>query len=134
MPSFHLWPMSAFLHIYYQLASLWCHNSLLKAVCHWGNILATCSMLHCWTSLAQFHWFSRRQHVACNFVRSTGGNKLPCCLSHATSFSVLPVVERLPTCHGKSVVLKATKWAEAKENRWLHRKLRKLSSSMGCML
>ena len=40
----------------------------LTAVFHWGNILATCSMLHCWTGLVRFHWFNRRQHVACDFV------------------------------------------------------------------
>ena len=41
---------------------------------------------------------------------------LPCNLSHATRFSVLPTVERLPIRSGKDLVLKGNKmnWAQEK--------------------
>ena len=41
---------------------------------------------------------------------------LPCCLTHATRFSLLPSVERLPITRGKDSVLKGNKmnWSQEK--------------------
>ena len=69
-----------------KVVSIWW---ILKAVFHWGSILATCSMLHWWTGLVRFHWFDRRQHVACDFVAFDRWQHVACCMLQVSAYCLV---------------------------------------------